>query len=140
VLRVQPQRHAVPHAARRAVPSEAIGGGAEADLGARADRLCDRRLRGADAQVQAGDPAIQRRALHLVDQRPAALVLVLDGEDAAVGQDADRQAGLVRDAAQAKVALVGRLEGPAGKRHPRSPRVRPMRTASAGRRVAGTVG
>ena len=110
VLRVQPQRDAVPHAAGRAVPGEAIGGGAEADLRAGADRLRDRRLGRADAQVQAGDPAVERRALHLVDQRSAALVLVLDGEDAAVGQDADRQAGRVRDAAQAEIAFAGRLE------------------------------
>ena len=109
----------VPHAGSRAVPGEAIGGGAEADLRAGADRLRDRRLGRTDAQVQAGDPAIERRALHLVDHRSAALVLVLDGEDAPVGQDADRQTGWVRDPTQAETAFVGRLERADGKRrHP----------------------
>ena len=119
VLRVQPKRDVVAHAGGRAIPGEAIGGGAEADLRAGADRLRDRRLWRADAQVQAGDPAVERGALHLVDQRSAALVLVLDGEDAAVGQDADRQAGRVRDTTQAEIAFAGRLERADGeRRHP----------------------
>jgi hypothetical protein len=50
----------------------------------------DRRLGRSHAQIKAGDPAIQRGALHLVDQRSTALVLVLDGEDATVGQNAER--------------------------------------------------
>jgi hypothetical protein len=57
--------------------------------------------------------------LHLVDQRSTARVLVLDSENATVGQDADRQARWVRDAAQAEIAFAGRLEGAGGKRrHP----------------------
>ena len=133
VLRVQPKRDAVPHAGSRAVPGEAIGGGAEADLRAGADRLRDRRLGRADAQVQAGDPAVERRALHLVDQRSTALVLVLDREDATIRQNAERQAGLVRDAAQAEIALAGRLED-AGGEAPSSviSRLRPMAVASGG--------
>ena len=114
---MQPERHAVPHAAGCAVPGEAVVADAEADLGAGPDRLRDHRLGRADAQVQAADPAVERGALHLVDHGPAALVPVLDREDAAVGQNADRQPGLVRDAAQAEIAFAGRLEGAGGGRH-----------------------
>ncbi len=119
VLRVQPERDLVAHAAGRTLPDEAIGGGAETDLRAGADRLRDHRLRRADAQVQAGDPAVERGALHLVDQRSTALVLVRDGEDATVGEHAERQAGWVRDAAQAEIAFAGRDEGAGGERRHR---------------------
>jgi hypothetical protein len=44
-------------------------------------------------------------------------VLVLDREDATVGQNADRQAGPVRDAAQVEIVLAGRLELANGRRH-----------------------
>ncbi len=104
----------MPHATGRALPGEAIGGGAEADPGTGSDRLDDRRLGRADAQIQAGDPAVERGALHLVDQRAATLVLVLDRERASVGQDAERQARRVRDAAEAEIALAGRPEGAGG--------------------------
>ena len=115
VTGVQPERDRVSHPCRRALPGEAILRGTEADLRAGSDRLHDHRLRRADPQIQAGDPAVERRAMHLVDQRPPALVLVLDGEHASVRQDADRQARGVRDAAQAEIALARRLEGAEGR-------------------------
>ena len=104
---MQPERDAVPQARSLALPGEAIIRGAEAALRAGPDSFHDRRLRRADPQVQAGDPAVERRAVDLVDQRPPALVLVLDREHASVGQDADRQAGPVGDAAQAESSSRG---------------------------------
>ena len=111
---MQPQRDAVPHAAGGAVPDEAVVTGGEIDLGAGPDRLRNHRLRPAEAEVQPGDPAVQRGALHLIDHGPAALVPVLDGEHAGVGQNGDRQPGLVADPAQAEIGLAGRLEGAGG--------------------------
>ena len=84
-------------------------------------------------RIQARDPAVQRRARHLVDQRAAALVPVLDGEDATVRQDADREAGRARDAEEAEVALAGRLEGAGGGgRHRWSPVSGRRRSAGGG--------
>ena len=104
---MQPERDAVPQARRRALPDEAIVSGAEADLRAGSDCLHNRRLWSAEPQVQAADPPVEGRAVDLVDQRPAALVLVLDGEQASVGQDADRQPGPAADAAQAEITFPG---------------------------------
>ena len=111
---MQPKRDAVPHAAGGAVPGEAVVTGAEADHRAGPERLRNHRLRPAEAEVQPGDAAVQRGALHLIDHGPAALVPMLDGEHAGVGQNGDRQPGLVADPAQTEIGLAGRLEGAGG--------------------------
>ena len=117
--RVQPKRDAVPQAAAGPLPGEAVGAGAEAGRRAGPDQLRERRLGRADAQVKAANSAVERGALHLVDQRSTVLVLVLDREDATIGQNAERQAGGVRDATQAKIAVAGRLQDADGAgRHP----------------------
>ena len=105
--RVQPERDLCRRPPVSPVPGEAVGGDGERDLRARADNLGDPRLRRADAQIEARDPAVERRAPDLVDQRPTALVPMLDREHASVGQNAERQAGWVRDAPQTEIAFAG---------------------------------
>jgi hypothetical protein len=53
--------------------------------------------------------------MDLIDQRPPALVLVLDGKQVSVGQNADRQAGKVGDAAQPEINFAGRPESAEGR-------------------------
>ena len=62
------------------MPDEAIDIRTEPDI--RIRTRCHRQggLRSLDSQVEAGDAAVQRRALHQVEPRTAALVVVLDGE------------------------------------------------------------
>ena len=114
-LRVQPERDGVPHAARPRPPRRSDPSAAPKRRCAGADGFHDARPRRSEPQEEAADPAAERRAVDLVDQRPAALVLVLDREHASVRQDADRQARAVGDAAQAEIALARRLEGAEGR-------------------------
>ncbi len=112
-LGVEPERRPVAEPGHRALPDDAVA--VDADGGARpgADDLDDLGA-GPDAEEQPADAAVEGRALDLADEGAPGGAVVGDGEDAAVRQDADRDAGGVRDAAEAEVVLPRRLEGADG--------------------------
>src|SRR4029453_15281478 len=103
---MQPKRHAVLQAEALALPDEAVAGGADTACGAGSDAQ-DAWLAAADAQIEAPDPTGKRRAQHLIEHDAAALMLMLDREQAAVRQRADRQAGGVGDLTEAEIAVAG---------------------------------
>ena len=107
VTRVQPERYLVPHAGCRTLPGEPVIGGAEPDPGARPHGLHDGPLRRVDPQIEARDPAMDRGTVDLVDERLPALVPMLDGKHASVGEHADRDARKVGDTAQPEIRLPG---------------------------------
>ena len=104
-----------------ALPDEPITSAAET-AGSTGSDAEDARLSAADAQVEAGYPAADRRAQHLIEHDAVALMLMLDGEEAAVRQRADRQAGGVGGVTQAEIAVAwGRPAAGAALRHSCSP-------------------
>ncbi len=121
-LGVEPQGDGMAERRGRALPDDAVVEGGEGGGGPRPDGLEGGRV-GAGAQDQPPDAGAEGRAVDLVDQRAAGGVLVLDGEEAAVGQDADRQAGGVGDADEAEVGFPRGLEGQGHRRVSRSARL-----------------
>ena len=57
------------------------------------------------AQQDMADAAAERRAEHLIDQGALAALDVLDGEDAAIRQNADFYAGRIGEAVKVQLLL-----------------------------------
>ena len=93
--------------ASAARPNEPVAPGAEPHNRARANGFRRPSLR---SQENARHGATQRRAQHLVQHHAAAAVVVLDGEQAAVGKGGDLQPRRIFDPRQAKLAFARRAE------------------------------
>ena len=136
-MRVQPQRHLVAQARALALPDEAILGGAQAQIGISTGRQGQAGRRCPDAQIKAGDAAVQRRALDQAHPGPATLMPVLDGEQAPVGEQADRQPGPAGDMPQAESARSrGGELADGGACHARSPSSLPVGAPQPARSLA----
>ena len=110
---MQPQRRLVADGLALADPNEAVGRRTERDVGGRANRLNDARLR-ADTEIEARHAAAERGAEDLVDHDRSALAAILDREEAAVRQDAQGKSGFIRKRAEAKVGVARRLTNLSG--------------------------
>src|ERR1700724_1774152 len=93
--RMQRERYAVAESARLAFPNKTVAGSAEPALGARPGGRDGDGRRPARAQIQPGDPSIDRRSEQLIDHRRPVFAPVFDREDAAIRKNADRQTGAV---------------------------------------------
>src|SRR5579885_1682767 len=88
--------------ARFAFPCKAFLRGGETNICARPNHLNTWRRRPSCTEINPADTAAKRRTKHLVDHGGAAFAPVLDRENAAVRQSADRQAGAIFDPHQSK--------------------------------------
>ncbi len=108
LIRLQPKRHAVPDAGGFAFPDASVAGRADLDLGLRPDHLEGAGSRPPDADIDPAEAAGERRGQDLVDHDPAALALMLEREQAAIGQQAGLKAAATADPLQPKVSLSRR--------------------------------
>src|SRR5438093_13247406 len=106
---MQQERYAVPKSTRLALPNEAVRPGAEPALGTRPDSLNAGGCHAADAQIKPGNAGGDGRSEHLVDHDRSVFAPVLDCEDSAVWQSADRQARPVLDPIEIKIRLPRQL-------------------------------
>src|SRR5271165_787433 len=95
--RMQPEGDPMADAALLSFPDKAIIRGADAESRLWPDNRQDRRLGSADAQIEARHAVGDGRSERLVDHDPTARCAVLDGENRATGQKADRQPEAVDD-------------------------------------------
>src|SRR5271157_3936853 len=105
---MQPERDLMAHAALFSFPDNAVIRGADAEPRLGTDDRQDLWLRSADAQMEASHAAGDQGCERLVDHDPPVRFRVLDGENRAAWQEADRETGAVDDPREAKIVLARR--------------------------------
>src|SRR5271155_314197 len=109
-MRMQPKLNTMLYGARRSLPNKAVVSRADPRERLWAGDRQDRRPGAANPKKQAPHAAADRRAQHLIDHHSPIFLCVLDGEDRAVGKQADRKSRPVDDFSQAKLVLPRRCE------------------------------
>ena len=112
---MQPEGDAMADAARISLPDKAVVRGAGPKPRLRADQRQNRRLWSADTKVKPSHAVGDRRAEHLVDHDPPLRVGMLDGEDRAARQQADRDPGAIGDLHEAKIVPPWRRQNLCGR-------------------------
>ncbi len=94
-----------------ALPHDTICGEAQRNIGTGTDSLNDEGVRSSNAQKDTADAALERRRKYLVDEYRGGRPPMLDREYRTIGQNADREPGLIRDPAQAEILLARCIPG-----------------------------
>src|SRR5271168_2947221 len=107
---MQPEGDAMARARVFSLPDKAVVRGAYAKPRLGTDDRHNRRRGPAQPQIEAPHAAGDGRRQQLVDHDPTAAFRVLDGENRATWQEADRDAGAIDDPREAKLVSTRRLQ------------------------------
>src|SRR5271170_6562924 len=107
---MQPEGGAMAHARVLSLPDKAVIRGAYAKPCRGTDDRHNRRRSPAEPKIEAPYAAGDGRRQQLVDHDPTAPFRVLDGEDSATWQEADREAGGIDDPREPKLVSTRRRQ------------------------------
>src|SRR5260370_2352969 len=109
---MQPKTDPMAPAGRLALPNKAILGDADTAVGLGSDDGKNQRFTAAGAQTKTPHSSGDGRGEHLVDHDAPALLRVLHCENRTIGQEADRDPGLVAHPQETTIALTMRPHPP----------------------------